>query len=119
MPCVKSLNMTFDVYEVYPDGKDYDTGKSFSISKKENDDIVSKFGWIPSISTLDNIGIQLIMFDKLYGFTVGPNGFSLIWDLDKDGKPLTFISGRLYWPGPISHNACKIGGDWWKLKRRI
>lgn len=110
MACDKSKEMIFAVYELYPDGKEHDTGRTFTIDKQKNDELMKKIRWEPS-SGIDDYGIVLALFTSLYTFDIGPNGFSIRWDNNE-----RFTSGYLYWPGPRAP-ACAIGGNWWKIKR--
>lgn len=112
MFCSSAQEMTFAVYELFSDGRECDTNKTFSISKEESDKILQKFGHYPSATTIDSAGIVLILFHKLYNFTVGCNGFTLQWE-----KP--YEIGYLYWGGPINPEATRCGGRCWKIIRRI
>lgn len=116
MACNKAPIYTFAVYDFYPDGTECDTGKTFSITKAENDEIMKKFGYGFSPETIDDYGILLIMFKKLFDFTIGPNGFRIVWDQDEAGNLKHHVSGCLYWAGP-RQPAVQIGGNWWRIKR--
>ena len=118
MACDKALAYTFAVYDFYPDGTECDTGKTFSITKEENDEIMKKFGYGHSDTAIDDYGILLIMFKKLFEFTIGPNGFRIIWDTDENGIAKRHVSGNLYWGGP-REPAIRCGGNWWRLRRVV
>lgn len=92
--------MTFAVYELYPDGTEFNTQRTFTTHGAED----------------NNYSMIVTMFNKLYQFTIGPNGFQIVWDKDDNGDPLTFQSGSLYWGGPRPP-AAPIGGSWWRIKR--
>jgi hypothetical protein len=113
MACDKALTYTFAVHELYPDGSEDSSYKVFSVSKAESDAMMRKFGYYCTPDVIDDYGILLTMFDKLFGFTIGPNGFSLTWDLGK-----RHISGSIGWPGPRPP-AIRCGGAWWKLRRIV
>jgi len=89
------------VYELYPDGAEFDTGRTFTIRTEDGD-----------------YTIVTAMFNALYRFTIGPNGFRIIWDNDENGNPLRMISGQLNWVGPRPP-AAPIGGMWWRIKRIV
>lgn len=115
MPCKEATSYTFAVYDIWPDGTECDTGKIFSITIEENRRIMEKFGY-GSGGGIDDYGILLVMFDKLFGFTIGPNGFVLKWDRDELDVPKRYVSGKLHWGGPRLP-AAQIGGFWWGIKR--
>lgn len=117
MPCDIAPSMKFAVYDFLPDGTECNTGKTFSISKQENDDILRKFGYHIGES-IDENALVLMMFHKLFTFTIGPNGFRVVWDKNEDGDPMRFVSGCFYWHGPRAP-ACQIGGNWWRIKRLV
>lgn len=119
MSCAKAQEMTFDVYDLYPDGRESDTCKTFSVSKKESNDMLTKFGFfINNPDEIEDNGILIIMFHKLFNFTIGPNGFRLTWELDPNGVPRRFESALLSWPGPRAP-AYQCGGAWWRIKRKL
>lgn len=110
MSCLYSKEITFAVYEFDSTGKEHNTGKTFSINKEENDAYMKKIGYGPSADRIDDYGIILALFTKLYTFDIGPNGFRIIWDEN------THESGNLYWSGP-REPAIRCGGNWWRIKR--
>ncbi len=111
--------MTFAVYEVCSDGKEHTEYKTFSISKEDNDKVLSNIGWSCYIGNgiADN-GILLVMFSKLYNFSIGPNGFRIEWDEDENGNKKRFSNGYVSWVGPRPP-AAQIGGKWWKICRVV
>src|SRR5277367_6371894 len=113
MPCDIAASMKFAVYDFFPDGTECNTGKIFSINKKENDEILVQHHYAPG-QAIDENAIVLMMFHKLFTFTVGVNGFRIVWDKNEDGTPMRFVSGCFYWPGPRAP-ACAIGGNWWRI----
>lgn len=108
--------MIFALYDYYPDGSECDTGKTFSVTKQESDEAMDRFNF-GKTENIDDYGILLVMFKKIFNFTIGPNGFRIVWDTMPDGTQGKYVSGRLYWPGPANPNAIKCGGYWWKIKR--
>lgn len=107
MFCKDAQSMTFVIYELFPDGKEGEA-KEFTITKQENDERLTKLGYYPDVN-ITSSGVLLVMFNKLYNFTVGASGFSIKWDVELE-------SGHCFWPGPRAP-ACTIGGNWWKIKR--
>lgn len=108
MTC-KPTAMTFEVYEIYPDGREHNTNKTLHITKEESDAELTRRGWGYRIADgLDEISIVLLMFERVYGFSIGMNGFALTWEDDKNA----IIS----WGGP-REPAIRCGGSWWRLKR--
>jgi hypothetical protein len=117
MACDKTSTMTFRVYELYPNGKEADEGKIFTISKEENDEYLTKLNWRHSVDQIDDTGIILAIFNKLYTFSIGPNGFTIVWDKDQYGTPQRYTSGYLYWPGPRKP-AIQCFGNVWRIVRQ-
>ena len=89
----------FAVFELFSDGKEYDTGRTFIVDKGK-----------------DQYYIITDMFTQLYQFTIGPNGFILHWERDQNGNLLEFEAGRIYWAGPRPP-ALNCGGNWWRIKK--
>lgn len=112
MACNKAQEIAFIVHELYPDGRKAE-GKILTVSKAENDELGYSVanGYAEGI---DKRAIVLILFRKLYNFTIGPNGFQIKWDI---GCEENYGSGVLYWPGPLAQQAIKCGGSWWRIKR--
>lgn len=115
MACASDKEISFMVYELYPDGSKAE-GKPISISKQDNDEMMNKFGYAPNENGLDNYGIVLTIFHKIYNFTIGLHGFNIRWDTDENGQQLMFKSGCIYWPGPRAP-AYNCGGEWWRIER--
>lgn len=114
MTC-KSNSLTFAVFELYADGREYDTGKKFTITSKDSDNIMHSLGFYTPRERIEEAAILLSMFNKVYDFTIGLNGFQLTWDTDEAGRPMTYQSGRLHWGGPRPP-AASIGGNWWRIR---
>lgn len=100
MACTKAKSMTFAVYELYPDGSEFDTGRTFTTKGADEGDYY----------------MVINMFKTLYQFTIGPNGFQIVWDKDEHGEPMPLTNGFLHWGGPRPP-AQPIGGNWWRIKR--
>jgi hypothetical protein len=101
MACDKADKITFAVYELYPDGREFDTGRTFTIDK-------------------DRVDYYIVadMFNALYNYSIGPNGFQVVWDKDEAGNPKRHTNGFLHWAGPRPP-AQPIGGNWWRIKRVV
>lgn len=116
MSCGFATSMTFAVYELYPDGREDPSYKTFSINKDENDTIMRKIGYCPSADKIDDYGLVLVMFEKLFNFTIGLNGFVLTWDVDENGDTKRYVSGSIGWVGPRAP-AIRCGGKYWAIRR--
>jgi len=89
---------TFAVYELYPDGREEEVG---TISVDQNDSIamktlLRKYNLDDSYYNLDSIyryAIILSMFEQIYGFTKGMNGYILEWSDHK--KTSAVINWRI------------------------
>jgi hypothetical protein len=89
---------TFAVFEIYPDGMEEEVG-TITLPKNSQDvkSILYKYNLSNFIG--DYYGkdyryaIILTVFEKIYGFTKGLNGFYLGWDI-------TDIVGTISWRGP-------------------
>lgn len=114
MSCRRALSMTFAVFEIYPDGREYDTGKTLSISSAESAEIMNRRGYDRTDKDpIDSYAIIISLFTKLYTFSIGTNGFALTWEENQE-----FQNGRLGWAGP-REPAIRCGGDWWRIKRIV
>lgn len=103
-------SITLSVCELYNDGKEHDE-KIITICLKDNNEILSQYGYAYMINDLiHDYAILLLIFKKLYGFTIGMNGFVIKWDNASKHK------GFIHWAGPRPP-ACQIGGNWWSLKK--
>ena len=118
MACASAKLVRFSVCELYADGKESDITKEVSISKEESDNALSAHHWSYLIKDdgFHDWGIILVMFEKLYGFTIGPNGFTIEWDKDEYGTSKILTDGYLHWSGP-REPAIRCGGRWWRIRR--
>jgi hypothetical protein len=89
---------TFAVFEIFPDGKEEEVGViTLAPNSREVRNILYKYGMSGYVG--DYYGkdyrcaIVLTMFEQIYGFTKGLNGFDLYWD-----NP--HISGTIEWRVP-------------------
>jgi hypothetical protein len=93
--CNNPPSMRFRVFTLDDLGKEYDTKKEFVVSKIPN---ATEFGF-------NTPNIIRTMFNDLFGWSLGPNGFSLIWNTDE-----TYKIGTVYWYGRGNH---------WRIKRIV
>lgn len=112
MNCDKPKSITFAVYEMNADKSEHNTGRTLTINKDSEYNILFKFNWTHRIKdgVFDDYAILMKLFVDFYGYDVGPSGFSLAWLKGNYGEAV------IAWRGP-NNPACQIGGTWWKLKR--
>jgi hypothetical protein len=113
MSCGKPTSFTYAVYELWPDGTEHDTKKSFQIDQQISNAALTKRGWdyrIGNDGAIDNFAIVLTMFETCYKFDVGLSGFTIKWEDNN--------TALVNWGGP-REPAIRCGGDWWKLRRVI
>lgn len=110
MSCADNTKeMRFAVYEIWPDGGKSEDFKTITISPEKSKGLMEKYHLYATPNAIDDYAIVLTVFIELYGFTIGMNGFRLNWnDPYKDGF--------FHWAGP-REPACRIGGNWWQIKR--
>jgi hypothetical protein len=100
MSCKTANEMTFAVYEIAPGGRE-DFVNNFSLSKEETRQMLLKHG-LSAYNTPGVLGgdtgtaLIIAMFEKVYGFSKGPNGFNLKWEY-VDGYPGRYDVGTIYW----------------------
>src|ERR1700744_3488684 len=91
--------MTFAVYELFPDGSKNEDYKTIKVSPQKSKEIMDKYQ-IRIREAIDDYAIILIVFEELYNFTIGPNGFKINWnEIYKDGF--------FHWIGPQAVGACR------------
>jgi hypothetical protein len=69
--------MTYRVYQYDAADNAHDTGKEFSITIEESNAQLVK-AYRPVSSVIQGYSVMMVMFDKLYGFTL-QSGFNLNW----------------------------------------
>lgn len=92
--------ISYDVFELFPDNSEHYVG-TITTNKSLREDILYKYKLDEYINSSrgTKYSIILLMFEKIYGFTKGMNGFKLFWNDDES-------------IGTINWNV-----DTWKIKK--
>jgi hypothetical protein len=71
-------NITYLVFEIYPDGKE-EYVDTLSLTIESSNKLLSRYGLGP-YGYITEQAIILAIFDDIYKFTKGTNGFCLTWN---------------------------------------